>query len=436
MRTPEQQHPTNPVSVPLSCVEERLWRSLQRLLVTLPRALDEDLLRSTGLSLTQYTVLMHLSETDGAGLRMSDLATATGLSASRITRLVETLRAQGLVVKRPHSTDARGSMAVLTEAGRQRLRGACPAHLASARRRVMDQLDPALSTNWPRNCGRWPNRSRTGAGRATTPANRRPRTAKQSRDPSRTRLLRRNMAFFRPPSPSRRHPCSRATPSRCHRAAMRTSRPPRRGAVHRLAVLRAARRVPRPGAQPVPRVHGPGRSALPGRAGLVVPVHLRRQRPCPGARLGAGLPEEAGRGPPDARPRGPRQRRTDPRAGRPVRRVHVGRRAHPRRGHGDPGAAGGRPGGPLRPAHGRPAALPEPVRRRVRQTRRARAGHGRVRRPATRRRVDRHRRRPPVRRPGRGTGGPGSRAHRRRCPRLDVLRRHRRAASGRVAGRR
>jgi DNA-binding MarR family transcriptional regulator len=144
METPEQQHPTSPVSAPLNCVEERLWRSLQRLLVTLPRALDEDLLRSTGLSLTQYTVLMHLSEADGAGLRMSDLATATGLSASRITRLVETLRAQGLVAKRPHSTDARGSMAVLTEAGRQRLRGAYPAHLASARRRVMDQLDPAL----------------------------------------------------------------------------------------------------------------------------------------------------------------------------------------------------------------------------------------------------------------------------------------------------
>ncbi|MGX9883053.1 MarR family winged helix-turn-helix transcriptional regulator [Streptomyces sp. NPDC002276] len=144
METPERQHPTSPVSAPLDCVEERLWRSLQRLLVTLPRALDEDLLRSTGLSLTQYTVLMHLSETDGTGLRMTDLATATGLSASRITRLVETLRAEGLVMKRPHSTDARGSMAVLTEAGWRRLRGAYPAHLASARRRVIDRLDPAL----------------------------------------------------------------------------------------------------------------------------------------------------------------------------------------------------------------------------------------------------------------------------------------------------
>ncbi|MGW3286360.1 MarR family winged helix-turn-helix transcriptional regulator [Streptomyces sp. NPDC001002] len=132
------------MSTPLSSAEERLWRSLQRVLVALPRALHEDLLRSTGLSLSQYLVLMNLSETDGDRMRMTDLAGATGLSASRITRLVESLRAQGLVVKRTPSVDARGSMAVLTEAGRQRLVDAYPAHLASARRRVMDQLDPAL----------------------------------------------------------------------------------------------------------------------------------------------------------------------------------------------------------------------------------------------------------------------------------------------------
>lgn len=144
----QAQQPQNLVSPaasePLNCAEERLWRSLQRLLVALPRTLDEDLLRSTGLSLTQYIVLMHLSEAEGNRMRMTDLAVATALSASRITRLVETLRVHGLVVKRRHSTDARGSMAVLTEAGRQRLLSAYPVHLASARRRVMDQLDPAL----------------------------------------------------------------------------------------------------------------------------------------------------------------------------------------------------------------------------------------------------------------------------------------------------
>jgi DNA-binding MarR family transcriptional regulator len=136
--------PSKDPACPLNGDEERLWRSLQRLLVALPRALDEDLLRAAGLSVTHYIVLMHLSEADGKSMRMTDLATATALSASRITRVVENLRAEGLVTKRRHCTDARGYVAALTEAGLRRLRSTYPVHLASARRRVMDRLDPAL----------------------------------------------------------------------------------------------------------------------------------------------------------------------------------------------------------------------------------------------------------------------------------------------------
>ncbi|MEV6766408.1 MarR family winged helix-turn-helix transcriptional regulator [Streptomyces sp. NPDC051105] len=129
---------------PLNTDEDRLWRALQRMLVALPRALDEDLLCATGLSLTQYIVLAQLSEAEDDSMRMTELASAAALSASRITRVVENLRDQGLVTKRRHCTDARGYVTELTEAGRQRLDGAYPAHLTSARRRVMDQLDPAL----------------------------------------------------------------------------------------------------------------------------------------------------------------------------------------------------------------------------------------------------------------------------------------------------
>ncbi|MFD8816930.1 MarR family winged helix-turn-helix transcriptional regulator [Streptomyces sp. NPDC059627] len=114
------------------------------MMVALPRALDEDLLCATGLSMTQYQILAKLSEADGSSLRMTELATAAALSASRITRVVESLQDHGLVTKRRHCTDARGYVAELTEAGRLRLAGAYPAHLASARKRVMDQLDPAL----------------------------------------------------------------------------------------------------------------------------------------------------------------------------------------------------------------------------------------------------------------------------------------------------
>ena len=126
---------------PLTTQEERLWRALMRVIVALPRSLDDDLLRATGLTLTEYVVLMSLSEAENQELRMADLAAATALSASRITRVVDALQSRGQVVKRRYEGDARGNVATLTPEGLKRLEAAYPIHLASARKRVMDHLD-------------------------------------------------------------------------------------------------------------------------------------------------------------------------------------------------------------------------------------------------------------------------------------------------------
>ncbi|MFD4606239.1 MarR family winged helix-turn-helix transcriptional regulator [Streptomyces sp. NPDC058464] len=126
---------------PLTAQEERFWRALMRVIVALPRSLDDDLLRSTGLTLTEYVVLMNLSEAENQELRMTDLASAAALSASRITRVVDALQSRGQVVKRRYEGDARGNVATLTPEGLKRLRDAYPVHLASARKRVVDLLD-------------------------------------------------------------------------------------------------------------------------------------------------------------------------------------------------------------------------------------------------------------------------------------------------------
>ncbi|WP_046729942.1 MarR family winged helix-turn-helix transcriptional regulator [Streptomyces humi] len=126
---------------PLTAQEERLWRALMRVIVALPRSLDDDLLRSAGLTLTEYVVLMNLSEADNQELRMTDLASATALSASRITRVVEALQGRGQVAKRRYEGDARGNVAKLTPEGLKRLQDTYPVHLASARKRVIDLLD-------------------------------------------------------------------------------------------------------------------------------------------------------------------------------------------------------------------------------------------------------------------------------------------------------
>lgn len=127
--------------VPLDRDEERLWRALQRVTIALPRVLDDDLLRSTGLTLTEYAVLMNLSEAPEHELRMADLASATALSASRITRVVEQLQSRALVDKRRCADDGRSHIASLTEEGLSRLKAAYPSHLNSARRHVLDHVD-------------------------------------------------------------------------------------------------------------------------------------------------------------------------------------------------------------------------------------------------------------------------------------------------------
>jgi DNA-binding MarR family transcriptional regulator len=136
---------------PLSPREEVLWRAMMRIIKVMPRALDNDLIKAAGLSASEYTTIMHLSEAPNGELRMADLASATGLSASRMTRLVDGLQSGGLVTKTASSTDARGNVAKLTRRGKAKLRSAWPVHLESVRRHFFDSvgqraLEALLST--------------------------------------------------------------------------------------------------------------------------------------------------------------------------------------------------------------------------------------------------------------------------------------------------
>jgi DNA-binding MarR family transcriptional regulator len=125
---------------PLDADEELLWRSLMRLTITVPRAMSDDLERSSGLNGTEYLVLMHLSEAPGRRLRMSDLADRTALSPSRITRVVDLMASRDLVSKQPCPDDGRSMLAALTRQGLTVLKRAYPHHLQSVRRNIFDTL--------------------------------------------------------------------------------------------------------------------------------------------------------------------------------------------------------------------------------------------------------------------------------------------------------
>ena len=126
---------------PLDAVEETTWRALARFFVAAPRLLDEDLQRGAHMSLSAYTILLHLSEAPGRSLRITELANRAYLSGSRTTRLVDELIAEQLVTKARNAEDGRGFDVTLTDEGLATLQRAYPVHLRSVRRRVLDHVD-------------------------------------------------------------------------------------------------------------------------------------------------------------------------------------------------------------------------------------------------------------------------------------------------------
>lgn len=125
---------------PLDRTEELLVRAMGHVMTALPRLVDADMVGDGALPLSEYTPLMFLSEAPHGRMRMSELAAACNLSLSGMTRVVKRLERQGLVQRAQCQEDLRGWNAVLTDDGLARLQQAWPAHLASIRRHVLDNL--------------------------------------------------------------------------------------------------------------------------------------------------------------------------------------------------------------------------------------------------------------------------------------------------------
>lgn len=134
--------------------ELRAWRGLMRVHASLSKALDNQLEREHGLPLTSYEVLLYLAEADEQKMRMCDLASSVILSRSGLTRLVDRLERDGLLVRESCPSDARGAFAKLTPAGHEKLAAARATQLAGVRSLFLDHLTPeeqdVLGAVWAR----------------------------------------------------------------------------------------------------------------------------------------------------------------------------------------------------------------------------------------------------------------------------------------------
>ena len=98
--------------------------------------------QENGLSLTEFEVLLRLARTPNQRLRMSDLAAQTSLSTSGITRVVDRLERDDLVVRESCDTDRRGTWARITSVGTDRVGGVIGGHLDDVEAWVTGLLSP------------------------------------------------------------------------------------------------------------------------------------------------------------------------------------------------------------------------------------------------------------------------------------------------------
>jgi len=127
----------------MSDTDTAAWAALLRVHAALVPVLDRELQAACNLPLTWYDVLLELNAAPGRRLSMGELGRVAVVSRSRVSRVVDQLAADGLVVREANPDDRRSAYASITEAGRDRLRAAAPIYLDGIRRHFTAQMTSA-----------------------------------------------------------------------------------------------------------------------------------------------------------------------------------------------------------------------------------------------------------------------------------------------------
>jgi len=122
--------------------EQAAWRSYIEGSRALADALDRQLQTDSALPHAYFEVLAPLSEAPDRTLRMSELASQTRSSRSRLSHAIARLEERGWVRRVNCPTDKRGQLAVLTDDGMAVVRAAAPGHVAAVRSYLIDRLTP------------------------------------------------------------------------------------------------------------------------------------------------------------------------------------------------------------------------------------------------------------------------------------------------------
>ncbi|MEI8256292.1 MAG: MarR family transcriptional regulator [Deltaproteobacteria bacterium] len=122
--------------------------------------IEADLRRKSGITHAEFEVLLRLCFASGSRARIQDLAAASLLTRSGISRVVERLVRAGFVERAGAEEDGRGAYAVLTSAGREHFLTAARQHVALVRREFLSKFSDAeleqMASFWRRVDGAEP----------------------------------------------------------------------------------------------------------------------------------------------------------------------------------------------------------------------------------------------------------------------------------------
>ncbi|HEU4350139.1 MAG TPA: MarR family transcriptional regulator [Actinoplanes sp.] len=132
--------------------QQQAWRRLVQVLFKVPAALEAQLQRDAGLTHMGYLVLLTLSEREDRRLAMSRLAKLASASLSRLSHVVARLETQGWVRRERDPEDGRVQIAVLTDAGWDKVVASAPGHAEAVQQLVFDRLTPTQVKQLARAC--------------------------------------------------------------------------------------------------------------------------------------------------------------------------------------------------------------------------------------------------------------------------------------------
>src|SRR3954453_1155015 len=124
----------------LDAREQTAWRAYLDMNALLTARLNKEMQDESGISISDFSVLVALSEHAEGRMRVLELARRLGWEKSRLSHQLTRMQQRGLVDRSNCNEDRRGAFIVLTDQGRAAVEAAAPRHVESVRRYLFDEL--------------------------------------------------------------------------------------------------------------------------------------------------------------------------------------------------------------------------------------------------------------------------------------------------------